>query len=342
MTTDGGDTWRAVGTEKPSLGGINRSAERIKISPTTSDAFIIETGYEWTDAQNLNSRWTEQVYRYDPNADDWVLWGFPCAADYPPIPMRLDALDVDSTGTVNVLSNGITCPSFPEGATQPRLLRSTNQGVSWTSPGGIAAGLGSNDRLTRGSLSVAPSDPSRMYASRSCRTVSPCNTPEGTYTSANGGASWTDVSGGVTGIVEVRASAANPLDVVRAGSNFVERSLNGGTSWTRFTVPVGGGTIQAMDRGTSAPPLVLVGATSGLFKSEDHGQTWTELRDLRPRAFGHGAGHRSRGRRPPLGGRRPRRLRFGRPRRDLVASQQRPRSATARAGSPSTPALPRS
>ena len=234
VTTDGGDTWRAVGTEKESLGGQNRSAEQIRISPTTSDAFIVETGYEWTDAQNQNSRWTEQVYRYDPSADDWVLWGFPCAADNPPIPMRLDALDVDSAGTVHVLSNGITCPSFPEGALAPRLLRSIDQGATWTSPGAIGAGLGSNDRRTRGSLSVAPSDPSRMYASRSCRTVSPCNTPEGTFTSANGGTSWTDVSGGVTGIVEVRASAANPLDVVRAGSNFVERSLNGGTSLEPF------------------------------------------------------------------------------------------------------------
>lgn len=276
MTTDGGDSWQPVGTDKASLGFFNRSAEHIRISPSTSAAFIIETGYRMADAGNVNQRWVEHVFRYDPALDDWVKWGFPCAADDPAF--RLDALDIDPSGNLLVLSNGINCSSFPEGLTQPRLVRSVDQGANWTSPGGLPAAVGSNDKETRGSLSVAGSDPSRMYASRTCRTVSPCDTPEGTFASSNGGASWTDVTASVTQIVDVRASAANPLDVLRAGTTFVERSLDGGATWSRFSVPVGTGSVVAMDRSATAPQLVLAGATTGLFKSEDHGQTWTELR----------------------------------------------------------------
>jgi photosystem II stability/assembly factor-like uncharacterized protein len=129
------------------------------------------------------------------------------------------------------------------------------------------------------SLSIAQSNPSVLYATRiggapvavTCR-------------SDDGGATWSEVgrlTGSFQDYLDVQASATDPLDVVRlvqdTWTTHVERSLDGGQSWTRTTISQSGSG-ASLRRAASDFAVLLLGrdsAGAGLWCSTDHGQTWT-------------------------------------------------------------------
>jgi photosystem II stability/assembly factor-like uncharacterized protein len=167
------------------------------------------------------------------------------------------------------------CPGPPEAQS---FLSSTDGGTSWQLIGSVCGGQMLAYVPYRSFLSIFPSSPAVMYASRwggsSSRTHT-CNTTDG-------GLTWNDVTNGSTSFIDVQVAASDALDVVKAGNEggggapILERTSDGGRTWeTRFVAPAG--LTCCMRRASTNPSLVLVGTGQGLYKSTDRGTTFSPV-----------------------------------------------------------------
>ncbi|MCB2230833.1 hypothetical protein KQH82_08980 [bacterium] len=191
-------------------------------------------------------------------------------------------------------------PSFPDvvyaGSASGGLYKSVDRGMTWESifdDEGIAS---------IGALAIHPNNPNVVY----CGTGEANGAPyawggKGIFRSDDGGATWTPV-----GLAESNQIARIVIDPLRPDTMFVAamgrqwgtnpergvyRSFDGGQTWEQSLYlddttgcidlsyqPSTGTLFAAMwERYCSSASIKYEGNNSGLFRSTDHGSTWTEL-----------------------------------------------------------------
>ncbi|AZV77714.1 hypothetical protein EBB79_07300 [Parasedimentitalea marina] len=166
------------------------------------------------------------------------------------------------------------------------IWRSEDGGTSWTQ---LQTGLPSGDQLRRGSLAVAPSDQTRIYAQFS----SSGGGVQGIYRSNDSGDSWRPIAGGHLDSERqmgynntIVVHPTNPDHVLCAGVE-VHRTTNGGASWqkrTRWSAEIGDGDYAHADQHAlvmpvGAPGRVYAMNDGGMDVSENGGTTWENRSD---------------------------------------------------------------
>ncbi len=320
-TTDGGGTWKAVG----SVTGVDISGSRIPANSSTiyagtSQGVVKSTnaGASWNDASNglpagsvtrlvIDPITPTTLYAITSNASIAVPGG--------PIAMSIFKTS-DSGGNWSVLNTGLPTSAFitvlaidpstpstlytfappfdPTGTGAPAVggfLKSTDGGQSWQT---LNSGLLS---IFLSSLAIDPAS-STLYAT----------TSRGLLKSMDGGTSWTALNAGLpanTSVTFVTIDAAAPSALYAAGSTFAPtgqswvllKSMDGGGTWSTFNIglppntaissiwsldPMSPAGIYVGTAGLLGPPGIFIGpssltgggASGGVFKSTDGGETW--------------------------------------------------------------------
>jgi photosystem II stability/assembly factor-like uncharacterized protein len=101
-------------------------------------------------------------------------------------------------------------------------------------------------------------------------------TANGIYASSDQGASWE--GGPVLGKMEYRAVASDGPMVVAAQRTALAWSQDGGKNWQSLTMPQKLTWLQSI--AVAGNGSVWLGGREGVFYSEDHGQTWSEMSTL--------------------------------------------------------------
>lgn len=190
---------------------------------------------------------------------------------------RLTAADPSHPPTLYVLE---TTPVDVQ-----RLLRTTDAGDSWEV-------LSDNIPLgcAFGGLAVAPSDPSVLYAAGSGpEPAFACRPPWSAriLRSADGGVTWTKVTGGPFLGEVVSAVAVDPLDedLVYAGigpgsvagqGDGVWRSADGGATWERAGGELAGRPVTALLASAIPGRVYAVVDENRIYRTDDGGDTWEE------------------------------------------------------------------
>jgi len=134
-----------------------------------------------------------------------------------------------------------------------------------------------------GDLTVNPANTSHIFVAG--ETYSGGASRISLFKSSNGGTSWTTsiVSSAAGGVGQ--AVAINPLNeqVIYVGGQASPQALlyvstNGGSSWTQLAAGVFGtyANIRAIAVDPVQPSRIFVGASSGLYRSENSGASWTK------------------------------------------------------------------
>jgi photosystem II stability/assembly factor-like uncharacterized protein len=156
------------------------------------------------------------------------------------------------------------------------LARSTDGGLTWTAPTGIAP----SDFLL--DVGFDPSSPQVLYAAGYLPPPSRFSPSEARlYKSTDGGASWTRTDTGLAGIGGVRKVLVSPANaqVIYAASysGILFRSTDAGAHWDRVAEAPQSGNITDL---TAGPDGTLYAATgnTGVYSSPD-GLVWTSISD---------------------------------------------------------------
>lgn len=148
------------------------------------------------------------------------------------------------------------------------IVVSKNGGTSWT-PVRVCALAGSESSVA----AFAPGNANVLYVSGHDSSWDGI-----IYRSANGGASWTDVTGEVNSEPYALAVDLQDANIVYAGTwGGLWRSANGGAAWAKCTFPTYAYNFRAVAMNPSNPQEVFAGHDKGVFHSQDRGLTWTDL-----------------------------------------------------------------
>jgi photosystem II stability/assembly factor-like uncharacterized protein len=165
------------------------------------------------------------------------------------------------------------------------IYKSSDGGVHWTQ---LTKGLPPSERIGRTSLAISPSNPDVLYAFASDMLSESADLLLGVFRTANGGSSWTDISG-THFRREGQISYGNTIAVhptkpnhVLCGGVDLHLTTNGGKTWkyvTRWDARRGSkGYAHADHHGVvmpvSAPGRVYDPNDGGLDISDDGGVTW--------------------------------------------------------------------
>ena len=153
------------------------------------------------------------------------------------------------------------------------VFKSTDAGTTWRP---INKGLPSfeQDRLGRIGLTVAPSEPRRLFA-----TVE-ANQRAGLYRSDDAGESWSLVNADprvtmrASDFAEVKVHPTNP-DVVFTGSIVAWKSTDGGTTFTAFRGAPGGDDYHRIWINPRQPDIMLMASDQGTVVTLNGGATWS-------------------------------------------------------------------
>ncbi len=166
------------------------------------------------------------------------------------------------------------------GADGNGIYKSTDGGDSWTRLSeGLPANWGAQGRI---SVAVAPSDSNRVYAmiTRRCDENGGGASMRGAYRSDDAGATWTTLPleniqasyGWYLSIIQVDPEDA---DEVYFGGLSVQRSLDGGSTWTNVTTPH----VDIHAFAWTANGHLLCGNDGGLHRSRSQGDRWQALNE---------------------------------------------------------------
>ncbi|HEX4960399.1 MAG TPA: S8 family serine peptidase [Thermoanaerobaculia bacterium] len=280
-TFDAGRTW----TKNSLHTGLSFNwATSLTIDPVTSELWVT----------NAN----QMPFKLDRARHEWVptlACNLPTQAPY----TWMSDIGFDAAGNVLMLPYFADCPLMPSIDGFRGFLRSVNGGLTWRNVG-FFPNAGTPDvpesRDQFGHLSVYAADPRYLYASSS-RGWQCCTEPvvEQMFRSDDGGATWAELPIGIATLSTPYVSQTNPADIVRApwnpddyssfhrvpwspdyqGTSVIERSTDGGATWTASQVP--SHRVCRVARSASQPSVLLAGGIDGLFKSQDSGATWSAV-----------------------------------------------------------------
>jgi photosystem II stability/assembly factor-like uncharacterized protein len=152
------------------------------------------------------------------------------------------------------------------------LFKSADGGATWRQ---LTGGLpGFSDGLGRIGITIAPSDPSRMYATVEMRGGG------FVYRSDDAGETWRRISedGRVAGrpsdFAEVKVDPTNP-DIVYSGSIVTWKSVDGGKTWTGFRGAPGGDDYHRIWINPRNPRIILLAADQGAIVTVNGGESWS-------------------------------------------------------------------
>ncbi len=165
------------------------------------------------------------------------------------------------------------------------LFKSTDGGTSWTKFG---TGLPNfeQDGLGRIGLTIAPSMPSRMFA-----TVNSAR-GDGLYRSDDAGATWhratedTRVSTRESDFAEVKVDPKNP-DVVYTASVVTWKSTDGGKTFHAFRGAPGGDDYHRIWINPINPSIIIIASDQGAIVTVNGGETWSSWLNQPTAAFYH-------------------------------------------------------
>lgn len=130
-------------------------------------------------------------------------------------------------------------------------------------------------------LRVDPTDPATVWA----------GTDAGLFRSGDGGARWAPVPSIAAGrpLWSIAIDPTDPRRIYVGAQPGAFRSTDGGATWQEMAIPVVEECLVGPPRTTNVvvdprdPAVVWAGAEiDGVFRSEDHGATWTRCSDLGP------------------------------------------------------------
>jgi photosystem II stability/assembly factor-like uncharacterized protein len=165
------------------------------------------------------------------------------------------------------------------GGTGGGLFKSTDGGDTWRP---LTKGLPGD--LVQVNVAIAPSRPSRLYASVSTTEPTAYQTARGTglFRSDDGGESWEratadprpamKIGGGDLAVPVV--DPTNP-DVVYSCSIVAVRSADGGRSWESWRGAPGGDDYQNMWINPNDPRIIVLASDQGVVVTENGGRTWS-------------------------------------------------------------------
>jgi len=148
------------------------------------------------------------------------------------------------------------------------VMLSTNAGTSWTSSR-ISAPAGSEATVA----AFAPGDSKILYVGGRSGSYAPL-----AFRSTNGGAGWTNITGGLQ--APPNAIAVDPQEpnvVYVANNEGLWRSANGGTTWAKCALPNSPWGLRAVVINKNNPNQVFAGHMYGVAYSQDRGLTWTDI-----------------------------------------------------------------
>jgi photosystem II stability/assembly factor-like uncharacterized protein len=165
------------------------------------------------------------------------------------------------------------------------LYKSTDGGATWRR---LTSGLPTfeADGLGRIGLTVAPSDPNRLFA-----TVD-LNTGGFLYRSDNGGESWYRVSDDprivsrASDFAEVKVHPTNP-DIVYTASVVTWKSLDGGKTFKALKGAPGGDDYHRIWINPTNPDVILIAADQGAIVTQNGGETWSSWYNQSTAQFYH-------------------------------------------------------
>jgi len=281
LSENGGDSWTDISMNR-GLDAPYQGVRRLGFDSTSSTLWALGEIFE-------------RPYEYDRGTGLWSRWSYCSSEEF--YNERIDDLSFDRAGSLYILPYFLSC----QGASGKiesynGFLKSPDGGHTWLEGGHFSGGIGPGNQFqSSGQLSVYGPDPSFMYASRMeiCTNTSFCQEGElvqKPYRSTDGGGHWEEMVAGAPDLVRMTVSQQDPLDVVRfssgvvpkspdggAPSSYLERSRDGGATWSRIPLP-GGSSLCLFERSQSDPDLMLLTTSTGLHRTVDGGRNWTPLK----------------------------------------------------------------
>ena len=150
------------------------------------------------------------------------------------------------------------------------LFKSSDGGNTWQQ---LKKGLPEKN-VARIAVTIAPSDPNRLYAQVSA------DVHTGTYRSDDAGASWSKinneerVSGRPDDFAEIKVHPTNP-DIVYSANVATQRSDDGGKTWTTIRGAPGGDDYHSLWINPLNPNIILNASDQGAIVTVNGGETWS-------------------------------------------------------------------
>jgi photosystem II stability/assembly factor-like uncharacterized protein len=273
-STNAGASWVDAGNNLPS-----GTVARLLIDPSTpSTLYALITNINPSFGPGANQ---SAIFKTTDAGHSWTALntGFPPSAY-----ITVLALAPSAPSTLYAFAPAFD-PTQSGGPLIGGLLKSTDGGQSWNTLNTLPAGAFVSY------LAIDPINSSTVYAT----------TNGGLYKSSNGGQSWTDLKSGLppnTNVSLVVIDRAAPSAVYVAATSFLPtgamasllKSTDGGTTWSKINLNIPSGTVvNALVLDPMSPYGIYVGAyglslgllgapgggaSGGVFKSTDGGDTW--------------------------------------------------------------------
>ena len=272
-TSDYGSSWLPISDGFFATGSIGA----IRVADSDSQIVVVGTG---SDGLRSNVIIGKGVYKSIDAGKSWRHVGLEAVGN-------IGAVLIHPTDPDRLWVAAIGNPFAPN--PERGVYRSTDGGASWAKVLFVSAQTGAVD------LEFAPDNPDEIYATmwraeRKPWTIISGGTEGGVYKSADGGATWVQLTnglpGGLRGKADLAVSAADPdrvyvLMEAPGSEGGVYRSDDRGASWRQVTdfQPIRNRAFYYTNlEAHPGDPDILWGMAEGFWKSEDGGETWNSSR----------------------------------------------------------------
>jgi photosystem II stability/assembly factor-like uncharacterized protein len=271
-STDAGETWKVLGTERLAAAPISALA----LEPNSSDTMYMGAREQGI-LKSVNGGLSWSFVNRGLTSYD--VWALSVASGHPAVILagtagvggagvyRSDDAAANWLPTNLMGSRTEALSTHPNGiflaGTDYGLYRSRDRGQSWQV---VSEGM---SRVHILSLAVDESSETTFAGTKQL----------GIFRSVDGGISWSNVG---LGGLDVQALAVNQADAVVVyagtfgrGGGGLQRSMNRGVTWAEIGAALGGQQVASIAVEPRSLEVVLVGTTAGIFRTGDGGRTWS-------------------------------------------------------------------